>query len=270
MKKILDDIRRDAIAKLNLSKSQDPSPLLDAALTTITLSTIARREGLLTLEEFIKNTESEFLKLIAALIIDGTDPDLVIEIAANEYWTNEPKGIQAMITYFYLRGFLHIQSGGTNQLLEKLLLSLIPSPWHTEYQKRLKTKKEQSGISYQKELLEKFTYLHPTFQDTHTLELISVLEKQVHTLPNPSIQRILREIEHQDLSLCVYALNEESRKKILNNLSNRIANLIIENIIYFRSVNEKDVAESLLKVLSILNQLCKTGEIYSPISSEKD
>ena len=117
MKKILDDIRRDAILKLKLSEDKDQNLLIHAALNLLTLSTIARREGLLSLEKIIEYTESEFLKLIATLIIDGTEPNLVIEIAANEYWTNEPEGVQAMIAYFNLRGMIAIQSGENNQIL---------------------------------------------------------------------------------------------------------------------------------------------------------
>lgn len=263
MNKLLNDMKQDAIEKLKQSTPKESPLLINAALTILSLSTIARREGLLILENSTQNTESEFLKLTTMLIIDGTDPDLVIEIATNEYWTNEPKGIQAMIAYFYLRGVLHIQSGGTPQLLETLLLSLIPSTWRTEYKDRLKATKEQSGMSHQKELLEKFTYIHPTFQNNYTLEIISILEKQLNTLPNPSIQRIIREIETYDLSLCIYALNEESRKKILTNLSTRLANIIIENVVYFRSINEPDISNCILKILSIINQLCKTGEICS-------
>ncbi len=269
MKKILDDIRRDAILKLKLSEDKDQNLLIHAALNLLTLSTIARREGLLALEKIIESTESEFLKLIATLIIDGTEPNLVIEIAANEYWTNEPEGVQAMIAYFNLRGMIAIQSGENNQILKELLQSLIPFHWRTTYKKQLEETKESSKNSYQKEISEKFTNIHPIFQEKNTLETIPLLEKQIDELSNPSIQRIIRDIENYDLSICVYALSEDARKKILNNLSTRLANVIMEDVIHYHSISEKEVSNSIFKVLSVIEKLYETGEICIPAKLEK-
>ncbi len=269
MKKILDDIRRDAILKLKLSEDKDQNLLIHAALNLLTLSTIARREGLLSLEKIIEYTESEFLKLIATLIIDGTEPNLVIEIAANEYWTNEPEGVQAMIAYFNLRGMIAIQSGENNQILKELLQSLIPFHWRTTYKKQLEETKESSKNSYQKEISEKFTNIHPIFQEKNTLETIPLLEKQIDELSNPSIQRIIRDIENYDLSICVYALSEDARKKILNNLSTRLANVIMEDVIHYHSISEKEVSNSIFKVLSVIEKLYETGEICIPAKLEK-
>ena len=270
MEKILDDIRRDAITKLKLVETNQQPLLINAALTIITLSNTARREGLLALEEALKENESDFLTLTALLIIDGTDPELVIEIAANEYWTKEPQGIEAMIAYFYLRGMISIQSGENPQILEKLLLSLIPLAWRQEYQKQLETAKEKSKLPHLNEIYEKFATIYPIFQEESTLETISILEQQIHTLPNPFIQRIIRDIENNDLSICVYALSKDSRKKIFHNLSTRLANIIMEDIVSYRSISEKDVSKSILKVLSVIHTLRETGEIYAPIESDSN
>lgn len=50
----------------------------------IELSNIARKEGLLSLEEAANNIEDEFLKKGILLIVDGTDPELVRSILETE------------------------------------------------------------------------------------------------------------------------------------------------------------------------------------------
>ena len=50
----------------------------------IVLANVARKEGLLSLEEYAENLDDEFLKKGIMLIVDGTDPDLVRNILETE------------------------------------------------------------------------------------------------------------------------------------------------------------------------------------------
>jgi len=50
----------------------------------ISLSNIARKEGLLALEEAANNIDDDFLKKGVLLIVDGTDPELVRSILETE------------------------------------------------------------------------------------------------------------------------------------------------------------------------------------------
>lgn len=52
--------------------------------TIIDLSNVARKEGLLALEESANNLEDEFMKKGILLIVDGTDPELVRNILETE------------------------------------------------------------------------------------------------------------------------------------------------------------------------------------------
>lgn len=52
--------------------------------TIIELSNVARKEGLLALEEAANNIDDEFLKKGVLLIVDGTDPELVRSIMETE------------------------------------------------------------------------------------------------------------------------------------------------------------------------------------------
>ena len=59
--------------------------------TIINLSTVARKEGLLSLEEAANSMDNEFLKKGILLIVDGTDPELVRAIMETELVSTEER-----------------------------------------------------------------------------------------------------------------------------------------------------------------------------------
>lgn len=61
-----------------------PSNEQETIRTIIDLSNVARKEGLLALEEAANGIEDEFLKKGVLLIVDGTDPELVRSIMETE------------------------------------------------------------------------------------------------------------------------------------------------------------------------------------------
>ena len=73
-----------AAFKLPVSRPEDITTQI------LEMSDIARREGLLSLEEKSEAIENEYLSKGIRLIVDGTDPDLVRDILENElYHTDE-------------------------------------------------------------------------------------------------------------------------------------------------------------------------------------
>ncbi|MFC4768320.1 flagellar motor protein [Effusibacillus consociatus] len=62
-------------------KSRDPLEVIDEL---VSLATIARREGILALEEKIETYEDEFFKNGVRLVVDGVDPELVRSIMETE------------------------------------------------------------------------------------------------------------------------------------------------------------------------------------------
>ncbi|MFO7151724.1 MAG: motility protein A [Bacillota bacterium] len=64
-----------------VEKTDDPEEIIK---TIVRLADIARREGLLALEETAENLEDDFMKRGVMLVVDGTDPDLVKNILETE------------------------------------------------------------------------------------------------------------------------------------------------------------------------------------------
>lgn len=264
MEKIIDDVRRDAVAKLKKA-TDTKNKLLESAEQIIMLAETARQRGLLALEEIVENIESDYAKQLITLMIDGTDPVIIAEIATNKYWTDAPEDVQAMIYYIYLRGILGIQSGEHPKLLEKILLSLIPIEVCEEYKAWVDEREKQSQIRYENAITEKFSNISTQFSSENTLKSISDLENQLQMYPNPSIQRIARDIDNRTWAVCVYALKGEKhckmQSKLLDNISKRTKNIIMEDVVFNPPINETEICDSIAKMLSIIHQLQKSGEI---------
>ena len=88
----------------------------------IELANIARKEGLLSLEEYAENLDDEFLKKGIMLIVDGTDPDLVRNILETELVFLEERHLdgqsifQTMGTYAPAFGMIGTLIGLINML----------------------------------------------------------------------------------------------------------------------------------------------------------
>ncbi len=63
----------------------------DITIKILEMSDIARKEGLLSLEEKSEDIENEFLSKGIRLIVDGTDPDLVKDILENELYHKDER-----------------------------------------------------------------------------------------------------------------------------------------------------------------------------------
>ncbi len=70
-----------AIGKIFKVSGSDPGTVIGEI---IDLANLARKEGLLALEEAVQNIENQFLKKGIMLIVDGTDPELVRSIMETE------------------------------------------------------------------------------------------------------------------------------------------------------------------------------------------
>lgn len=76
-----------------------------------------------------------------------------------------------------------------------------------------------------------------------------------------SIQRVLREVESQDLGMALKGSSSEVSQKIFSNMSSRAAEMLKEDIEFMGPVRLRDVEEAQQKVVNIIRRLEETGEI---------
>ena len=261
MKRILNDVYRDALAKLKES-TEDCTLLTDAAVDIVMISRIARREGLLCLEELVEDYESAFVKWLARLVVDGTEPELLSEMAVNEYWMRASEGALAMADYIYIRGMLCVQEGLNEFILVEFLQTLIPQEIRSEYQAKLQVKLSALEEKNRKENAEKLACICPVFHDEKVIEKINLLENKICKFSDRAMQGVVRDLELHCAAICIYTMSKESRKKILDNMSSRYAGEVIAEIVRFASFEEQEVLKYIEKALNVINKLLEMGEIY--------
>lgn len=80
-------------------------------------------------------------------------------------------------------------------------------------------------------------------------------------LDNKSIQRVLRDVDNNDLSISLKNVSEEVQTAIFTNLSKRLATMIKEEMEFMGPVRVKDVEEAQQKIVNIIRKLEDSGEI---------
>ncbi len=85
--------------------------------------------------------------------------------------------------------------------------------------------------------------------------------EDILSLDDKSIQRVLREVDNNELAVALKGSNEEVQNVIFNNLSKRLASMIREDMDYMGPVRLKDVEEAQQKIVNIIRKLEDSSEI---------
>jgi len=80
-------------------------------------------------------------------------------------------------------------------------------------------------------------------------------------LDDRAIQKVLREVDTNELAKALRAVDSEVQDKIFRNMSKRAATLLKEDMEYMGPLRLKDVEESQQKIVSIIRKLEEQGEI---------
>ena len=76
-----------------------------------------------------------------------------------------------------------------------------------------------------------------------------------------AIQRVLRDVDNNDLAVALKGANEEVQNVIFKNLSKRLAAMIREDMEFMGPVRMKDVEEAQQKIVGIIRKLEDSAEI---------
>ena len=85
--------------------------------------------------------------------------------------------------------------------------------------------------------------------------------EDILSLDDKSIQRVLREVDNNELAMALKGSTEEVQTVIFNNLSKRLAVMIREDMEFMGPVRLKDVEEAQQKIVNIIRKLEDSGEI---------
>lgn len=80
-------------------------------------------------------------------------------------------------------------------------------------------------------------------------------------LDDRAIQRVLRDVDNDDLAIALKGSNEEVQTAIFNNMSKRLSAMIKEDMEFMGPVRMKDVEEAQQKIVNIIRKLEDSAEI---------
>lgn len=85
--------------------------------------------------------------------------------------------------------------------------------------------------------------------------------EDVIKLDKRAIQRVLKEVENQDLTIALKNATEELRNLIFENMSKRLSDMIKEDMEYMGPVRVRDVEDAQQKIVNVIRKLQDAGEI---------
>ena len=103
--------------------------------------------------------------------------------------------------------------------------------------------------------------------DKNAPELAAEVRKLTFTFDNlimiddPSMQRMLREVDAKDLAQALRGINDELREKIFKNLSSRASEMLREDIAVSGPVRMRQVEEAQQRIVAIVRKLEEQGEL---------
>lgn len=80
-------------------------------------------------------------------------------------------------------------------------------------------------------------------------------------LDDRAVQRVLRDVDNNDLAIALKGSNEQVQGAIFNNMSKRLAVMIKEDMEFMGPVRMKDVEEAQQKIVNIIRKLEDSAEI---------
>ena len=80
-------------------------------------------------------------------------------------------------------------------------------------------------------------------------------------LDDRAIQRVLRDVDNNDLAVALKNANDEVQNVCFKNLSKRLAAMIKEDMDFMGPVRMKDVEEAQQKIVGVIRRLEDAGEI---------
>lgn len=85
--------------------------------------------------------------------------------------------------------------------------------------------------------------------------------EDIVTLDNRSIQRVIRDVENEDLQLSLKVASDEVKEIVFNNMSQRMSETFKEEMEFMGPVRLRDVEEAQTRIVAIIRRLEEAGEI---------
>ncbi|MGN0505464.1 MAG: FliG C-terminal domain-containing protein [Lachnospiraceae bacterium] len=251
-------------------KRQKHQMFAEVAELIMNLALLARKEGLLALEEAAKNIGDDeyhrMLKKLITYVVDGTEPELIWELAFCQHFSTNHSPYTGLVNLLYIKSVLAIQDGVHPHVIKDFILNILPD----DVAEILNNTKEEHAENIDlNALCEQKMQLEPQEPEYYEIHLCDEI---INKLGDRSLQRVLREVDRFSLLKVMKGISGEGRRCVFHNLSKNIASEMAEELwsSYNQSGNEKklfqryelgDMQKAAKEVLDVIGQLKASGEI---------
>jgi len=256
---------RDCVIESNEKKCNE-NMILTTMKRVMELNSIARREGLLALEEAVEDipleSVEEELKQLIILIVDGTDPDVISGIGMARYYVGLYTDYEALRYFIYLEGALSIQAGDNPRVVEEKLKAMLPPDMYLQYSKFQVEERLEEEKENEEHLIENLCKGERLWNSGESGYYVSKLvDYVICDVTDKELQRMMREVDNSVLALAMKGMSGDARKHIFSNLSERLGKLIAKDMVYMGPVRAVDIVDASQKILGVLMRLIDNGEI---------
>ncbi len=264
LKNKCDEIKNDT------NNPEKMNQVIKAYRTILHFHNVARQEGLLALdEESAKlDTGSEtdvFFRFMIMMVVDGNEPIFIEKAGMNRCIAFNLPSYDGLVSLMYLKGAIMIQAGDNPMAVKYFLETMMPPNILKvlEQRKCENVLSEASGQAQKEKDLIASLCREDEKIDRHDHSIIGQTAITAEKLSDQGIQRILRDIDNNTLSVAMKGLPGTARKKFFHNLSSRLGHQIAEDMVFMGPVQLKDVEESCAKIMKTYVKLASSGEIIS-------
>lgn len=223
----------------------------------IELTAIVRKEGLLLLEDQIKEEDSFFLKTAIKLVVDAVEPDSVKEILQYLILADDYSGVELLSRLLIAEGVLAIQNGDNPRVSKERLTAMLGEKYLLQAKITQEVEEEAAKIKtaqQAKQFLEKKKG-REGLPECRTLELFMT------RMPDRSIQRVLMEADSRDLAFALKGCGYPLIQKIFDNLSTELYVTTADEMNCLWNIRVIDIEEAQWKIVKIIELLDESGEI---------
>ena len=223
--------------------NQEKRECLSLVSELISLSKVARRNGLLSLVPYAEENASFLLRKGLQLVVDGVNPQVTREVLESYILSGDYSGKELLERCIVLEGVAAIQKGLHPKVAKEFLLSFLGEESYTIFEKEFDDRNRNTLEMYLQKL-----------EDT-TANKESGLDKIILKLNNDEIEKFLMEINTGDLAKALKSLGGKAQIRLFNNLSQKAASALVDVLDDLESLEVSEMKDARDIALDILSDL---------------
>lgn len=233
---------------------EDKERCLPVVHRMLELADSARREGLLSIGEKLKDEDAVFLKLILALIMDGCDPELVGRTAQHLILSEGYTGYELLSRLVIAQGCLYIRERANPMFMARQLGAMLGESRCLRAVDDWEAESRDANAQAMERLME-------SAKSKPALPECRVLGTLESRLPAPCVPRVLKEVENRELAIALSGCGRDVIERIFMNVSERMRTIIAGDIDSMDILRDEDVENAAGKIIDNIKRLEERGFI---------